>query len=215
MNALAPQVILLTGPSGSGKSSLAAHSGLPVLRLDDFYKEGDDPSLPRLAGSDEVDWDAPGAWGRDAALDAITDLCTAGSTAVPVYDIATSSQVGEDRLDLGGASLFVAEGIFAAELIAGCRERELLADALCLCGRPGTTFRRRLLRDVRESRKSLPILVRRGWRLMRAEGEIVAGHVALGAHACARNEALTRIAALLARRPAPVRSTSDGVPGAR
>lgn len=202
MNALAPQVILLTGPSGSGKSSLAAHSGLPVLRLDDFYKDGDDPSLPRLAESDEIDWDAPGTWRADAALAAIAALCAEGSTAVPVYDLATSSQVGEDRLHLEGAPLFVAEGIFAAELITRCRERGLLADALCLRGRPSTTFRRRLLRDVREGRKSLPVLVRRGWRLMRAEGEIVAGHVALGAHACARNEALARIAALHARRPA-------------
>lgn len=33
------RVVLLAGPSGSGKSHLAERSGLPVLRLDDFYKE--------------------------------------------------------------------------------------------------------------------------------------------------------------------------------
>ena len=34
-------------PRASGKSRLAAATGLPVLRLDDFYRSGDDPALPR------------------------------------------------------------------------------------------------------------------------------------------------------------------------
>jgi len=40
------RVVVLAGPSGIGKSRLAALSGLPVLRLDDFYRSGDDPALP-------------------------------------------------------------------------------------------------------------------------------------------------------------------------
>lgn len=188
------RVILLTGPSGSGKTSLAARTGLPVLRLDDFYKNAGDPSLPRLPCG-ATDWDSPTSWDSDAAMAAVRELCDSGQTTAPVYDIATSSRVGEAEVDLGGAHLFVAEGIFAAQIAARCDEAGLLAEALCLRGRPATTFRRRLLRDVREGRKSLTVLVRRGWRLMRAEPRIVRQHAALGARPCRKQEALAAIAA--------------------
>ncbi|MER7622594.1 uridine kinase [Streptomyces sp. NPDC126503] len=194
------RVVLLAGPSGSGKSSLAARTGLPVLRLDDFYKEGDDPTLPLVLGSSDIDWDSPLSWDADAAVAAILDLCRTGRTDVPVYDIATSSRVDRDRLDIGRTPLFVAEGIFAADIVERCRELGVLADALCLRGRPSTTFRRRLLRDLREGRKSVPFLLRRGWRLMRAERSIVARQTALGAHPCAKAEALGRLAAAAAGR---------------
>jgi hypothetical protein len=42
------------------------------------------------------------------------------------------------------------------------------------------TFWFRLLRDVAESRKPLPTLLRRGWGLMRAEPALVARWTALG-----------------------------------
>ena len=187
--------MLLTGPSGSGKSSLAARTGLPVLQLDDFYKDGDDPSLPRLPDDSGTDWDSPLSWDAAAAVAAITALSCNGAADVPVYDIATSSRTGVRRLGLGQAPAFVAEGIFAADIVEACREQGLLADALCLRGRPTTTFRRRLVRDLREGRKSVPVLLRRGWRLMRAERGIVARQERLGAYPCEGPEALARITA--------------------
>ncbi|MEU1160603.1 uridine kinase [Streptomyces sp. NPDC090075] len=189
------RVVLLCGPSGSGKSLVAARSGLPVLRLDDFYKEGDDPTLPSVAGSSDIDWDHPESWDAEIAVEAIGRLCATGSTAVPVYDISLSARTGEETLDIGRTPLFIAEGIFAAEIVERCRELGLLADALCLSRGPVKTFRRRFLRDLREGRKSVPFLLRRGWRLMRAERTIVARQVALGAHPCDRDEALGRMAA--------------------
>ncbi|MFJ6695887.1 uridine kinase [Streptomyces sp. NPDC091272] len=194
------RVVLLAGPSGSGKSSLAARAQLPVLRLDDFYKEGNDPTLPQVPGSTDIDWDSPLSWDADVAVAAVEQLCRTGRTTVPVYDLATSSRVDEEALDIERTPLFVAEGIFAADIVSRCRELGLLADALCLRGRPFTTFRRRLLRDLREGRKSVPFLLRRGWRLMRAERGIVARQVALGAYACAKDEALGRLAAAAAGR---------------
>ncbi|CAG6395544.1 ATP-binding protein [Streptomyces cocklensis] len=192
MSSLPARVILLAGPSGSGKSSLAARTGLPVLALDDFYKDGDDPSLPPLPGGG-YDWDAPQSWNADAALAAIAALCAEGAADTPVYDIGASAATGSTRLDLGGAPLFVAEGIFAAEIVVRCRELGLLADALCLRGRPSTTARRRFLRDLREGRKAVPFLLRRGWHLMRAERTIVARQVALGCAPVDGATALTRI----------------------
>ncbi|MEU3857895.1 uridine kinase [Streptomyces sp. NPDC028722] len=194
--------MLLCGPSGSGKSLVAARSGLPVLRLDDFYKEGDDPTLPLVAGSSDIDWDHPGSWDADIAVEAIARLCATRSTPVPVYDIALSARTGEETLRIGGTPLFIAEGVFAAEIVGRCRERGLLADALCLTRGPFTTFRRRFLRDLREGRKSVPFLLRRGWRLMRSERSIVTRQVSLGAHPCDRDEALGRLAAAAAGRQA-------------
>ncbi|MFF3249018.1 uridine kinase [Streptomyces sp. NPDC002870] len=194
------RVVLLAGPSGSGKSSLAARTGLPVLRLDDFYKEAGDPTLPLVTGSTDTDWDSPGSWDADAAVAAIAELCRAGRTTVPVYDIATSARVGTEAFAIDRTPLFVAEGIFAADIVERCQELDVLADALCLRGRPSTTFRRRLARDLREGRKSVGFLLRRGWRLMRAERGIVARQTSLGAHPCGKEEALGRLAAAAAGR---------------
>ncbi|MFJ9006551.1 uridine kinase [Streptomyces canus] len=192
------RVVLLCGPSGSGKSLLSARTGLPVLRLDDFYKEGNDPTLPLVAGSSDIDWDHPASWDADTAVAAIVELCRTGRTKIPVYDISLSARTGEDAVDMGRTPLFIAEGIFAAEIVTRCRELGVLADALCLSRGPVRTFRRRFLRDLREGRKSVPFLLRRGWRLMRLERSIVARQTALGAHPCDKDEALSRLTAAAA-----------------
>ncbi|MFF3203269.1 uridine kinase [Streptomyces sp. NPDC002962] len=201
------RVVLLCGPSGSGKSLLAARSGLPVLRLDDFYKEGDDPTLPLVDGSSDIDWDHPGSWDADTAVASIVELCGTGRTNVPVYDISLSARTGADAIDIGRTPLFIAEGIFAAEIVNRCRELGVLADALCLSRGPVKTFRRRFLRDLKEGRKSVPFLLRRGWRLMRSERSIVARQTALGAHPCDRDEALGRLAAAATGHHAPTART--------
>ncbi|MFE1297608.1 uridine kinase [Streptomyces sp. NPDC058731] len=202
------RVVLLCGPSGSGKSLVAARSGLPVLRLDDFYKEADDPTLPLVEGSADIDWDHPQSWDAEVAVAAIAELCATGSTRVPVYDIALSARTGEETLSIGRTPLFIAEGIFAAEIVERCRELGVLADALCLSRGAVTTFRRRFLRDLKEGRKSVPFLLRRGWRLMRAERSIIARQTSLGAHRCDLDEALGRLAAAAAGRQVRARSAA-------
>jgi uridine kinase len=174
------QVVLVCGPSGAGKSRFADATGLPVVRLDDFYRSGNDPALPRSSDG-AVDWDDPRSWDADGALDALEALCRDGGADLPVYDIASDGVVGTRRVVLGEARVLVAEGIFAAEIIGACRDRGLLALALSLRSKPYVTFWRRLFRDVRERRKPVRILVRRGVRLMRIEKEVVARHQSCGA----------------------------------
>lgn len=179
------RVIVLAGPSGAGKTHLADRLGIPVLRLDDFYKDGDDPSLPRIASGPNAglaDWDDPRSWHQDEALDALTALCRTGSAAVPYYDIAHDGRTGSHTVELGGWPVFVAEGIFAQHVARPLREAGLLAGAYCVTQRPIVTFWRRLVRDVREHRKPLPVLVRRGLELRRQQRAIVADAVA---HGCA------------------------------
>ncbi|MBR7677665.1 isochorismatase family protein, partial [Streptomyces daliensis] len=62
------------------------------------------------------------SWDAEAAVAAVVELCASGRTTAPVYDIATSARTGEEELRLDGAPLFVAEGIFAADIVARCRE---------------------------------------------------------------------------------------------
>jgi uridine kinase len=179
------RVVVLAGPSGAGKSRLAARldatHGWPVFRLDDFYRDLDDPAMPRSADLGIVDWDHPDSWDADAAVDALCTLVDTGRVDTPVYDIATSRAVGTREVVVGPDQLVVAEGIFAAEVVGALRERGVLHSAWCVHHRPQVTYVRRLLRDLRERRKPPLVLVRRGLTLMRAEPEIVRRQTALGA----------------------------------
>jgi len=195
------RVVVLAGPSGSGKSRLADRLGLPVLRLDDFYRDGDDLGLPHAFGI--VDWDDPASWDASTSLATIESLCRDGVADVPVYDIATSRRTGYRVLALGEAPCFVAEGIFAQEVVADCRQRGLLADAVCLTQHRSVTFFRRLTRDLREHRKPPWVLVRRGLRLMREQRGVVAHAAALGCRVLHPETAYAELSAIgRARGPA-------------
>jgi uridine kinase len=181
----AARVVVLAGPSGAGKSRLAARlhdaHGWPIVRLDDFYRDEDDPAMPRSAVRGIVDWDHPDSWNREAAVVALETLVATGSVSTPVYDIGLSRAVGSTVVTAGPDDLVLTEGIFAAEIIADLRERGLLAGAYCVHHHRALTFAWRLLRDLSERRKPPWTLVRRGLALMRDEPRVVARQEALGA----------------------------------
>lgn len=201
------RIVLLTGPSGSGKGVVSRRAGVPSLNLDDFYREGDDPSLPRRFGI--PDWDHPASWDSGAALAALTALAHDGTAAIPTYSIAQSRRTGSTRLEAGDAPLLIAEGIFAAELIAPLAAAGLLAEAIVLDRPVPVVFALRLVRDLREHRKSVPILLQRGTALagqQRADMErwVNAGLLPLGLRAAVRRMRELTAHAEAGRRSRPV-----------
>jgi uridine kinase len=199
MSRVQARVIVLAGPSGSGKSRLSRRIGLPVLNLDDFYKDGSDPTLPRMELGHEsiVDWDDPASWDLDEAVATIETLCRDGRAEVPIYDLAHDGRTGARTLDLGEATHFVAEGIFAQEVVQECRSRGLLAEAVCVRNHRAVTFWRRLTRDLRERRKHPLVLVRRGVMLLRDEPRVVAHAVELGCTPMTSEEAYRHVSGVL------------------
>ena len=193
-------VIVLAGPSGAGKSRLAERIGLPVLRLDDFYKDGSDPTLPRITEGPNAgiaDWDDPASWLLDDALAALESLCRDGKADVPIYEIAQDGRCGWQVLDLAGSPIFLAEGIFAQEVVPPLADRGLLAAAYCITQHPVVTFWRRLTRDLREHRKPPLVLLRRGMALLRDQRRVVAHAEALGCRVATPEEAYRRIRRLM------------------
>ncbi len=192
------QVVVLAGPSGAGKSRLAERLGLPILRLDDFYKDGDDPTLPRIthgANAGLVDWDDPASWHRDDAMAALRELCSSGRSDVPVYEIAQNGRDGSRTVDLGTHTRFVAEGIFAPDVVSACREEGMLAAAYCITQHPLVTFWRRLTRDLREHRKPPLMLVRRGVALMQDQNQVVSRAVRQGCRRATGDQAYDELTA--------------------
>lgn len=178
------RIILITGPSGAGKSRLSARlsdaHGWPVVRLDDFYREKTDPHLPR-SPLGIPDWDHVDSWNAGAAVDALRELVDTGMAEVPVYDIGHSAVTGAHRVTAGRGDYILAEGLFAARLIAPLAAEALLADALCVRQNRYVTAARRFARDLAERRKPPHILVRRGFALLRDEPSVVAEASAHGA----------------------------------
>jgi uridine kinase len=196
---VAVRVIVLAGPSGSGKSHLAERLGFPILRLDDFYRDGDDPVLPRIttgANSGLVDWDHPDSWLCSDAVEALVTLCRTGTVETPIYELAANGRTGWRTLTTGPSPLVLAEGIFAHHVVEPLRAAGLLAAAYCLRQHPMVTFWRRLTRDLREHRKPPLVLVRRGLALMRDQRRIVNEAVAAGCTPCSADDAHRMVQAL-------------------
>lgn len=165
-------VILIGGPSGSGKSYLASKYGNPHLPLDEYYRQisedGNPIAFPRTAYG-EIDWDHSGTWNKEAALKAIDELLENGSTMVPNYSIATSSYSGHREIRSSNGPI-VAEGIFLYELLEPLREKGINVQAYYVDEPALVTGIRRFVRDVAQRRKPILFLLKRGYALFRVHG---------------------------------------------
>lgn len=187
-------VLLVAGASGSGKSRLASLIGCPRLSLDHFYFDWDRPFLPRTGSI--PDWDDVASWDILTALHAVEQLLGVGHVAVPDYDIAQSTRLGYTEMRLGEDRLFVAEGIFAIDLLGPIREAGLNAVPIWLDRNRSVTAARRLRRDVAEKRKPLPTLLRRGAALWRSEPALRRRALAAGFRPVSMGEAQALAASL-------------------
>ena len=180
-------VMLVAGASGSGKSRLAGVIGCPRLSLDHFYFDWDRPGLPRAGPI--ADWDDVASWDARAARRAAEELLETGRTSVPDYDIAQSRRLGYRPMELAEHRLFVAEGIFAIDLLAPIRAAGMNVVPIWLDRNRSVTAARRLRRDVAEKRKPLLTLLRRGAALWRAEPALRRRAIAAGFRPLSMGEA--------------------------
>ena len=118
---------------------------------------------------------------------------------VPDYDISISRAVGQSTISREPADLILAEGIFAAEIIAALQAAGVLHSAWVIRQPTALTFVRRLVRDLAEHRKPPLVLVRRGWALARAEESVVRRQVALGGNPARPAEVESAFAAVEGR----------------
>lgn len=203
---LKARVVVLAGPSGCGKTRLAERAGVPIVALDDFYRDGDDPLMPMVGG--HVDWEDPASWDAEAAVAALGELCRTGRAEVPIYSIAADARTGSRPVALDGSPIVVAEGIFAAEVVGRLAAEGLLADALLLRSPSVVTFWRRLVRDHREGRKPPLVLVRQGLAKLRDERKVVTRQADLGCRRIAKPAAATLLTDLAATRATPPSSAA-------
>ena len=193
-----PRVILLAGPSGSGKSTLVGATGIPMVFLDDFYKAGSDPTLPVHPKLGIVDWDHPDSWDGAGALCALETLCRTGRAELPVYDISANGPTGTRMVEVGDGP-FVAEGVFAPELVAPLRERGLLLDAIVVRRDRWKNFVRRTVRDLSEHRKPPRTIMRRGLALYANEPWVVGHAMGTGCRPLNARQVRATVAAYHAR----------------
>lgn len=188
-----PQLVLVAGASGSGKSRLAHASECLAFRLDDFYYDADHPGHV-LTDYGIIDWDDVASWNAEAAVTALRTLIATGEVETPEYSISESRAIGRHTVTLGNCDCIVAEGVFAIELLPHLHAAGMPATAIYL-DRPGwLVFALRLRRDLARKRKSRRVLLRRGLALWRAQPDLKRRAVAAGFTPLSMRRALAEIA---------------------
>lgn len=115
------RIILLAGPSGSGKTTTAniladgiREAGLEsrVISLDDFYREHNDPSYPKMPDG-ERDYESPDALDLPEIEKTMLDIVRGGDFTVPKYDFKVGGRVDLRKYPKISHGCVIIEGLHA------------------------------------------------------------------------------------------------------
>lgn len=189
-------VVLIGGASGSGKSYVARTYGRPHVELDNFYRDGAEhtPEAPfPMTDYGEIDWDHPGTWNAEAACRFLVQLATVGEAESPVYSISVSAAVGTQTLRCTEGPI-AAEGLFASEILAPLRAQGIPVEAYYIAEPRALTAAARFIRDLREARKPVPFLLKRGYSLYKADRALRDSYAAAGFRMVSKSAVKRRLA---------------------
>lgn len=154
MRADSPTLFAIAGGSCSGKSYftgelLSALDDLfltaAVVPLDDYFKDMDDPSLPRNSEGRRL-FDVPESYHEAEFISAVTDLMKGREVFVPAYDMAKCKRVVGAGKNVKPGNIVVVEGLFAISML---QKNDLTgATNIFIDAREDLRLKRRIERDV-------------------------------------------------------------------
>ncbi len=115
------RVVMLAGPSSSGKTTSAnliadairaRGEAALVVSLDNFYRNADDPTYPRLEGG-ERDLEHPEALDISLIHKTLADIIAGRDFVIPKYDFSTGMRSGETGYEAKARQCVIIEGIHA------------------------------------------------------------------------------------------------------
>ncbi len=152
-------VIAITGPSGSGKSSLIravrsqfSEEDVKYLQTDHYYLEHNDLSIDQRA---ELNYDAPSALDIPLLVEHIKQLKLGQAIDLPQYDFATHARLNK-VVNLSPSPVILLDGIL---LLAVKELRPLIDQAIFLDTPLDLCLLRRLERDCVERQRTLTSVV--------------------------------------------------------
>lgn len=127
-----PILIVISGGSCSGKSYLAnilAGAINPFMRiscigLDNYFKDIDDPSLPRNAKGSRL-FDRPDSYHCEEFVSHVSDLMSGKSISMPIYDQVSCRRISGQYLIIELADIIVAEGLFAITILKNIKKNKI------------------------------------------------------------------------------------------
>lgn len=111
----APDLLLISGPTGSGKSTMskviAKELGISLLSLDNYFKDEDEMELV-LPELNIRQWDSPDCYNWNVLIGNLQDIFRKKIARIPIFSHELSRQNGWAHLRLQKTPLIV-EGLYA------------------------------------------------------------------------------------------------------